>query len=182
MGKRGEKHERSPRDLYETIDPRAMRALDPHVDKAVPFIEPCAGGGALVDQLVGAGLKLHYACDIVPLRDDIATCDAREVISLEGRRQFITNPPFVRSLMHEIMLHCARQAPSWFLVESDWLITQQAAPIIKRHATDIVAIGRLKWFRPEDPRNKGNDPMDNFAWLRLEPEPYGAPRFWPQNV
>jgi hypothetical protein len=180
MSKRGEKYPRSPRDLYETIDPRAIPPLLRHVDKSIPFIEPCAGGGALVDQLVGAGLKLHYACDIVPLRDDIAACDAREVISLEGRRQFITNPPFVRALMHEIMIHCARQVPSWFLVEADWLMTKQASKILRTYGSEVVTIGRLKWFREGDPRDKGNEPMDNFVWLKLEPEPFGAMCFWPK--
>lgn len=180
MGKRdGGAHERSPRDLYETVDPRAVAALLPYLDKRMPFVEPCAGAGALVDQLVDAGMALHYACDIHPLRDGIAMLDARAVRLGEGE-QVITNPPFTRKLMHEIMLHCARQVPSWFLVEADWLVTQQAADIIRLHGTDIVAVGRLRWFRKGDPRDKGNDPMDNFAWIRLEPQPFGACRFWPR--
>lgn len=183
MSKRGEKFERSPRDLYETVDPRALPPLLRHLKPGTRFVEPCAGGGALVDQLVGAGMVCLEAFDIHPLRDDIVKADARSVFMPEKLNAiYITNPPFVRSLMHEIMLHCCHQAPSWFLVEHDWCITQQASRIITKHASDIVSIGRLKWFRPEDPRNKGKDPMDNFVWLRLEPEPYGAPRFWPQHV
>lgn len=179
MGKRGDTYERSPRDLYETVDPRAVAALLPHVDKRLPFIEPCAGAGALVDQLVGAGLKLHYACDIAPLRHGFGMLDARAV-RIDESEQVITNPPFTRSLMHEIMVHCARQAPSWFLVEADWVMTQQAAPILREHGAEVVSIGRLKWFRKGDPRDKGNDPMDNFVWLKLVPQPFGGITFWPR--
>ena len=183
MGKRGEKHERSPRDLYETVDPRAGKALAPHLKAGTRFVEPCAGGGALIDQLVELGHVCIDAFDIHPLRDDVSQGDARHVhVPADLGLIYITNPPFVRELMHEIMLHCCRQVPSWFLIESDWLMTQQATEIIAKHGSDIVAIGRLKWFRPDDPRQKGNDPMDNFSWLRLEPEPYGAPRFWPRRV
>jgi hypothetical protein len=136
------------------------------------FVDPCAGAGALADQLTEAGRVCAAMFDIEPLREDILRADARE---LGLFWEVITNPPFTRKLMHEIMLHCARQVPSWFLVEADWLMTQQAAEIIAKHGADIVAIGRLKWFRKGDPRDKGNDPMDNFV-----PEPFGACRFWPR--
>lgn len=181
MGKRGDTYERSPRDLYETVDPRAVAALLPHVDRSLPFVEPCAGAGALIDGLVAAGLISLGGIDIHPLRDDIMTGDVLTLQKQEWHRyQIITNPPFTRALMHEIMLHCALQVPSWFLVEADWLMTQQAAKIIKDHGSDVVAIGRLKWFRKGDPRDKGNDPMDNFVWLHLVPEPFGACKFWPR--
>ena len=182
MGKRGEKHERSPRDLYETVDPRAGKALAPHLKPGTRFVEPCAGGGALIDQLVGLGHVLHYACDIHPLRDGIAWNNALEVERVREGVEVITNPPFVRPLMHSIMWHFTKKAPAWYLVEADWLMTQQATELIAKHGADIVAVGRLRWFREGDPRDKGNDPMDNFAWLRLEPDPFGAPRFWPRRV
>lgn len=179
MSKRGEAFERSPRDLYETVDPRAVAALLPYVDKSMPFVEPCAGAGALTDQLLAAGMACAGELDIQPLRPHIAMLDARAV-RLNAGEQVITNPPFTRKLMHEIMLHCARQVPSWFLVEADWLFTQQATPILTKHGAQAVAIGRLKWFREDDPRQKGNDPMDNMAWLQLVPEPFGGMIFWPR--
>jgi hypothetical protein len=179
MAKRGEKFERSPRDLYETVDPRAVAALLPYVDRALPFVEPCAGAGALVDGLLAAGLVCWGALDIEPLRDGIAMLDARAV-RLNAGEQVITNPPFTRPLMHAIMWHCAAQVPSWFLVEADWLITQQAGEILRKHGAEVVAVGRLRWFREGDPRDKGNDPMDNFVWVKLVPDPYGGIIFWPR--
>lgn len=179
MAKRGEKFERSPRDLYETVDPRAVAALLPYVDRALPFVENCAGAGALADQLVAAGMSCVSMYDIHPLRDDIVKGDARE-IELLFRGQYITNPPFTRPLMHAIMWHCASQVPSWFLVEADWLITQQAGDILRKHGAEVIAVGRLRWFREGDPRDKGNDPMDNFVWVKLVPEPYGGIIFWPR--
>lgn len=178
MGKRGSNYERSPRDLYETVDPRAVAALLPYVDRELPFVENCAGAGALADQLVAAGMICADMCDTHPLRDDIHLADALHWHAVGA--QYITNPPFTRPLMHAIMRHCARQVPSWFLVEADWLITQQAGEIIRRHGSQVVAVGRLRWFREGDPRDKGNDPMDNFVWVKLVPEPYGGIIFWPR--
>lgn len=178
MGKRdGGAYERSPRDLYETVDPRAVAALLPHLKLGTPFVEPCAGAGALSDQLVAAGMACKGLTDIHPLRDDIGQGDA---LGLTFEHTIITNPPFTRTLMHALMWHFAVQQPTWLLVEADWLMTQQASEIMRTHGADVVAIGRLRWFREGDPRDKGNDPKDNFVWVQLVPQPYGACRFWPR--
>ncbi len=54
--------ERIPNDLYRTWDPRAVRALLPHLAPRTRFVEPCAGAGDLIDQLVNANSGLHHVC------------------------------------------------------------------------------------------------------------------------
>ena len=63
MGKRSD-FPRIDRDAYQTIDPRAVEKLLPHLRGVGRFAEPCAGEGQLVRQLVGAGLECAYAGDI----------------------------------------------------------------------------------------------------------------------
>src|SRR5690349_10187794 len=54
MGKRSN-FARIDRDAYQTIDPRAVDKLIPHLRGIRTFAEPCAGEGYLVGQLQAAG-------------------------------------------------------------------------------------------------------------------------------
>ena len=49
----------------------------------------------------------------------------------------ITNPPYVRPLMHALIWHFARILPTWLLIESDWAYTKQAGPFMPG-CSDIV--------------------------------------------
>ena len=57
----------------------------------------------------------------------------------------ITNPLYTRPLMHALIGHFARILPTWLVIETDWASTKQAAPFMQT-CTDIVSIGRLRWF------------------------------------
>ncbi len=56
--------ERIGRDAYQTIDPRAVDKLMPHLRGVKTFAEPCAGEGYLVGQLQAQGLTCVYEGDI----------------------------------------------------------------------------------------------------------------------
>jgi hypothetical protein len=73
----------------------------------------------------------------------------------------VTNPPNTRELMHRLIEHFQRIAPTWLLLDSDWASTRQAAPFLP-HCSDIVAIGRVKWI--EGSKHTGKD---NYAWYRF---------------
>jgi len=53
-------------------------------------------------------------------------------------------------------------APTWLLLDADWLFTQQAAPFLRK-ASVIIAIGRIKWFP-----GSAHDGFDNHVWVRFE--------------
>lgn len=159
MSKRSD-FERRKNDLYETWDPRAVKALLPHLAPNTKFIEPCAGRGVLKDQLVAAGHRCIQASDIDPLRDDIVKAD---VMSVRWTPEaFITNPPWTRQILHPLIVHLSDQAPTWLLFDADWLHTKQAAPF-KDRLRKVVSVGRLRWI----PGTK-MDGKDNVCWYMFD--------------
>src|SRR6516164_11703780 len=122
MGKRSG-FERRPADFYPT-PPAAVVPLIPHLRGIHRFAEPCAGDGALVRHLEAVGLRCVYSGDIRTGQDALA------VNSYGKADAIITNPPYTRDLMHRLIAHFQRIAPTWLLLEVDWASTRQAAPFM----------------------------------------------------
>jgi len=152
------KFEKIPNDLYRTWDARAVARLLPHLMPGTVFVEPCAGAGDLVDQLVMAGHRCLAAYDIAPLRADIQRADALDHRWKTSTGLWITNPPWTRSIMHAIIKTLCVQAPIWLLFDADWVHCDQAVPYLI-YLRKIVSVGRLK-FIPNSP----HDGNDNCAW------------------
>jgi len=157
--------ERRPQDAYQTIDLRAGLALKPYLYGVKTFAEPCAGRGELVKQLEGLGLSCGYISDI---NDGI---DALTITNWRGMDAIITNPPWSRKLLHQMILHFSKHKPSWLLFDSDWAYNKHAAPYLDQ-CTDIVAVGRLKWIEGTSHSGK-----DNTSWYRFWHRHSGGPRF-----
>ncbi len=128
----------------------------PHLAPGTRFIEPCAGEGYLVDHLKRAGHVLVGAFD---LPDHDARTKRYDV---DGADCFITNPPWSRQALHEIIINLSDQAPAWLLIDADWLSTRQAAPYLPR-LRHIAVIGRVKWI-PDSPFTG----KDNAAWTLFD--------------
>lgn len=172
MSKRASQFDRVDKDFYRTADPRAVAALLPHLAPATRFAEPCAGDGALIDQLVAAGHECVWACDIEPRREDIHENDAT-TCGLGDAEVYITNPPWSRTVLHPIILNLSDHAPTWLLFDADWAHTRQAAPF-KERLRRVVSVGRLRWI----PGTK-MDGKDNCAWFLFDkPRTYGAASFF----
>ena len=163
MGKRSD-FKRRPMDAYQTVDPRAVEKLMPHLSGVSTFAEPCCGEGRLVTQLEGFGLRCVHQTDLIDGTDALSVqlpqCDA-----------IITNPPWTREVLHEMILHFHKQAPTWLLFDADWAHTKQAAPFLPQ-CSHIIAVGRLKWI--EDSASCGKD---NAAWYRFHAQHQEGPRF-----
>jgi hypothetical protein len=154
MGKRSN-FQRRATDLYQT--PRAaVVPLIPYLHKIRRFAEPCAGDGDLIRHLESFGLTCVYAGDIRTGQDALA------VDGYGAADAIITNPPWTRALMHPLIAHFQRIAPTWLLLELDWASTRQAEPFMAA-CSDIVAIGRVKWIADSSHSSK-----DNFAWFRFD--------------
>ena len=154
MGKRSN-FERREADFYPT--PRAaVVPLVPHLRGIKKFAEPCVGDGDLVRHLESFGLRCVYAGDI---RTGLDALDFDNYGAVDA---IITNPPYTRELMHRLIAHFQRIAPTWLLLDYDWAATKQAAPYIP-HCSDIVTIGRVKWI--EDSKYTGKD---NHAWYKFD--------------
>jgi hypothetical protein len=74
----------------------------------------------------------------------------------------ITNPPWDRAPLHQIIERCSRLAPTWLLFDADWMFTKQSAPYMK-YCRHIVAVGRVKWIA--DSKGAGKD---NCAWYMFD--------------
>lgn len=171
MGKRSN-FERLERDAYQTIDPRAVEKLIPHLRGVKTFAEPCAGEGYLVGQLQAAGLVCAYEGDITTGLDALAhPFDADAVFDA-----IITNPPWRRDIMHEMILRFQAIAPTWLLFDADWAHTKQAGPFLDQ-CSHIVSVGRLKWIPGTKMTGK-----ENTAWHRFHAQHVGGPRFIGREV
>ena len=167
MGKRSY-FERREADFYPT-PLAAVAPLIPYLHGIRSFAEPCAGDGALVRHLESFGLRCVYAGDIRTGQDALALdhYGAAEAI--------ITNPPYTRDLMHRLIEHFQRIAPTWLLLDTDWASTRQSVPFLPC-CSDIVAIGRVKWI--EGSKHTGKD---NHAWFRFDSRHSAGPVFHGRN-
>jgi hypothetical protein len=163
MGKRSN-FARRERDFYPTPRP-AVVPLIPFLRGVRSFAEPCCGKGDLVRHLESFGLACVYAGDISNGQNALA------VVFYGGADAIITNPPHSRKLMHRLIVHFSRIAPSWLLLDVEWAHTQQAAPLLPA-CSDIVAIGRVKWISGSEHNGK-----ENYAWYRFDARHTSGPVF-----
>ena len=137
MGKRSD-FPRLPQDNYDTpaeaVAPLIAQLLKPHAR----FIEPCAGNGQLIEHLKRAGHVLVGAFD---LPDDARV----KRYAIEAEVVFVTNPPWRRGVLHEVIVNLSDQAPAWLLIDADWVHTLQSIPHLPRLRT-IVSVGRVRWI------------------------------------
>jgi hypothetical protein len=173
VGKRSN-FERRPADFYPTPK-AAVLPLIPFLraSRIRTFAEPCAGDGDLVRHLEEFGLRCAYQGDIRTGQDALALDSYGPVDAI------ITNPPYDtkhrRKLMHAMILHFQRIAPTWLLLDSDWASTRQATPFLPC-CSDIVAIGRVKWI--EGSKHTGKD---NAGWYRFDARHKAGPVFHGRN-
>jgi hypothetical protein len=171
MGKRST-FERKERDAYQTIDPRAVALLLPHLRGVRTFAEPCAGEGYLVGQLQAAGLVCAYEGDITTGLDALVhPFDEDAVFDV-----IISNTPWKRPILHPMILRFQEMAPTWLLLDADWAHTKQSGPFMDQ-CSHIVSVGRLCW----EPGTKQTG-KDNCAWYRFHAQHVGGPRFIGREV
>jgi hypothetical protein len=170
MGKRSQ-FERIDRDYYPTFDKRAALVLAPLIRGIETYSEPCYGGGHLVKLL-----NVHTMATCVQHSDISTGTDALDLQrpQLNGADAIITNPPWSRNVLHDMIMHFSNLAPTWLLFDSDWAYTKQAIPFLM-FCTDIAAIGRLKWM--EDSNASGKE---NCSWYRFDAAPSKGIRFHPK--
>lgn len=152
--------ERVARDLYPTpLEP--VLALRGHIPYGIRYCEPCAGDGRLVSHLAAViSAVCMHASDLVPQADWILRRDARRLTrrSLGGAEIIVTNPPWERKILHELIRKFLTLAPAWLLLDADWIHTKQAVPF-KPSLARVVSVGRVRWIE-----GSGATGKDNAAW------------------
>jgi hypothetical protein len=165
MGKRSNFPLRD-RDAYAT-PAAAVTPLIPWLAGIRIFAEPCAGDGTLIRHLESFGLRCIYTGDIATGQDALGLDNYGMIDAI------ITNPPWKRPVLHSLIEHFHKIAPTWLLIDQDWAATRQAVPYLGS-CTDILAIGRLTWI--EGTKDSGKD---NNAWYRFDARHVAGPIFHP---
>lgn len=164
MGKRSN-FERMERDFYPTLL-EAVHPLIPHLQGVETFHEPCVGDGALIYELKNFDLFCVEAYDIAPQVPWIKEEDALTYRPEYLADCFITNPPWMRDILHPLIAPLSNIAPTWLLFDADWMHTRQAAPYLVR-CRKIVSVGRVKWIPGSKHTGK-----DNCAWYLFDSKGY----------
>ena len=146
---------RLPQDQYAT-PVAGVAPLLPYLDPATRFVEPCCGLGFLAAHLTRAGHVLVSAYD---LPHDART---KRYPEANDGTIFITDPPWSRPTLHAIIANLSSQAPTWLLIDADWMHTGQSIPLMARLRA-VISVGRLKWI-PDSPHTG----KDNCAWLLFD--------------
>lgn len=162
MGKRSD-FERERFDFYPTPY-KAVKPLFRFLPPEVKYCEPCAGGGDLIRHLGSEKHKCVASYDINPQQIWIERGDASflTVYDLKGADYIITNPPWERGPLHQIIERCATLKPTWLLFDADWAFTRQARPYLTI-CRQIVSVGRVKWIEDSEMTGK-----DNCCWYLFD--------------
>ena len=174
MGKRSS-FERVEKDYYPT-PPKALEPLVWHLPEVFTFAEPCAGDGRLIHHIQQARPRAEcvLALDIEPRADNILHGDA---LTFPGQflkaTYIITNPPWSRDVLHQMIWKFSLIAPTWLLFDADWAYTKQAKPFLA-YLSKIQVVGRVKWIEGSKMSGK-----DNVAWYLFDQRaPMGETMFY----
>lgn len=145
----------------------AVIPLTAYLPDGTTFCEPCAGKGHLIRHLEHYGHSCVSAYDVEPGEIGIDVGDASWLRKddLKQADMIITNPPWERTVLHQIIERCSSLAPTWLLFDADWMHTRQASPYL-RYCHAILSVGRVKWIEGSAGAGK-----DNCCWyLFHQPE------------
>lgn len=137
--------ERIPRDLYETLDSRAIPPNFLRYITGKRFYEPSCGSGKLIDHL-----KPYAECvgasDIVPLGVGVEK-DALELSEddLKDADCIITNPVYKKDILLPLISHLSSLRPTWLLLPADLAHNGYMVPYMKK-CERVVSVGRLYFF------------------------------------
>lgn len=158
MGKRTN-FKRRARDFYPTPE-SAVIPLLPHLKRKTRFCEPCAGAGALIDQLTKHGHICARARDIHPRRADIEKNNA--LTTPTGNIDcFITNPPWDWKILSPLITFLSDQHPTWLLLNADLMHNRRMAMHMLR-CVKVVSVGRVSWMA------NGVSGFENCAWYLFD--------------
>ena len=169
MGKRSD-FVRKDRDFYATPYEAVVPLLEHLPKKQFGFAEPCAGDGTLIKHIENSTNGwCSWASDIEPQTEIaqssiILTRHFREITitDLHEADYIITNPPWDRKILHDMIDYFTACRPTWLLFDADWMHTKQSS-IFQKMLKKVVSIGRIKWI--EGSKNTGKD---NCCWYYFD--------------
>lgn len=166
MGKRSSYRKRR-HDFYETPAISLLPIL-PHLPPKVKFVEPTAGRAHFILGMEEHGHRCVEAYDIKQRRHkwhgEIKQADVLDPKWKPRRKHdyIITNPPWSRHLLHEMIVKFSDISPTWLMFDSDWYWTVQSIPF-KPRLVKIVTVGRVKWIK-----NSKSSGVDNVSFYLFD--------------
>lgn len=168
MGKRSD-FERRENNYYPTPERAVLQLVDHITINDIRYVEPCAGNGALISHLSKQNAVCVGAWDIEPKIDkypegelvqtaNIFDIDLRQYCDDHNVDYIITNPPWSRDELHDMIVYFSDIRPTWLLFDANWLNTKQARSYRDR-LSKYAPVGRLKWIEGTSQTGK-----DDSAW------------------
>lgn len=177
MSATGRSDVRHPDDYYATPN-WAIRAILPHLPLSGQILEPCAGTGAIVRELVGHGVyheRIH-AIEIDrerALHANAACLDYLAIDPCESYSLCITNPPYKLAMqfVQRALSHCDTVC---MLLRQGFLASQGRREWLSKHVPDVYQLSA----RPSFTANGRSDAAD-YAWFVWTPgeRPVGLLRY-----
>lgn len=174
MSKLRSDFEKIPIDQYFSFDPRIGEALSVYLPETFTFIEPFAGQGDLINQILyrKSNAECIEAYDInnnkITENYTIKKQDIRETLFNKVPDLFISNPPFSRSYMKltkEIILRTSNIASSWYLLPFATACNKGFNEQMSR-CSKVVPVGRVRWIPHSE-----HDETKDIAWFKFQREP-----------
>lgn len=162
MGKRSD-FKRVEKDQYYTWSPKPYQTIEKFLPKGSTFAEPCCGRGDMVDHLENIGMKCNWLSDI-DAKPPFMKFDALSLTDKHIRdcEYIITNPPWTRDILHQMIIHFTSLRKTWLLFDAGWACTKQAIPYLK-HCKVMVPNPRFKWIEDSEHGAK-----DDTAWYLFD--------------
>lgn len=147
---------RNKHDMY--LSPyEAALPLRPFLQGVTTFSEPCCADGRLIRWVESFGPSCIHSGDIQLGIDALVD----PWLMFNRVDTIITNPPYTWKILEPMIERFMKIAPTWLLLEADFAFNLQSANFMPM-CTDIVPIGRVRWFAETE-----HDSKDNFAWFRF---------------
>lgn len=157
----------SEKDLWPTIDPRAVEHF---AKNDTPYAEPCYGYGDLERLLDDNGTgKCMWRSDIDPEEgmEGVVKKKAEDLTKedLKDCELIVTNPPYTWSFLEPLLYRLPKLLPTMLLLPADMMHNKRMAPYMN-NCTGVLSVGRLYWMKDSPIRG-----VDNFAWYTFTDEP-----------
>lgn len=135
----------------------AALPLRPFLQGVTTFSEPCCADGRLIRWVESFGPSCVHSGDVQLGIDALVD----PWLLFNRVDTIITNPPYTWKILEPMIERFMKIAPTWLLLESDFAFNLQSAKFMPM-CTDMVPIGRVRWFADTE-----HDSKDNFAWFRF---------------
>lgn len=172
MTREFKKFERRPHDRYVT-PLAATLPLRPFLGNIRTFAEPCCANRQLVAHIEEAGPLCIHSGDIQEGIDALKDPVLRQLIV----DAIITNPPYTWDVLEPMLDLFPSIAPTWLLLEADFMHRPQRSGRHMPICSDVVSIGQVRWF--DETKHKSTS---HYAWYRFDAAHYGPTVFHPRQL